>query len=251
MAKERVTITGEELLNTQVQIVENFRGREIFPEPPKELSEFIERTSEKGYTFQPYLIPSISFTQDAQYPGLFHKPSQYFYDLIRRGVLLQDATRLPGPVWAAMETLQKPNYDGGKQLYENDPLAPDLEHLREMGKIEVPDWCLHVPAISRFGVSALELERYIHPPFTQKFHLEESQMGVAYLEYVYFGNTAHEELGKTNTAEWFTKDKLLRDASRLIGGDSDHGGLSYVYDWHADAHSGVVGFRLGVVFPSK
>lgn len=247
---ERLTQTDQELLAAQVAAIEHFRGKEVFPEPPKALLEFIERTTEQGFTFEPYLEPDLTFSQDAQYPGLQVRPNPYFYDLIKRGLLPTDAVRLPGPMWAAMEAIQKPPYDGGKQLYENDPLAPILENLRKKRNIETPDWCRHIPAISRFGVSALELERYLHPLFAQNAIVEDWQVGNSYVAFLYRGNSAHPEWGETNTAEWFPKDKL-GGGRRLIGGDSDDGGLGHVGDWLAGNRDDYVGFRLRVVFPSS
>lgn len=251
MAERVITPTTSELLSAQTDAIDRFRGREVFPEPPKALLEFIERTTEQGFTFEPYLEPNITFSQDVQYPGLQVRPNQYFYDLIKEGLLPSDAMRLSGPVWAAMEAIQKQNYDGGRQLYENDPLAPILEDLRQRGKIKIPDWCRHIPATSRFGVSALELEHYIYPLFAQQAGVSEEQVGNSYAAFLYRGNTAHPEWGKTSTAEWFTKNKLRGGGSRLIGGSSDHGGLGDVDVWGADDHDDGVGFRLRVVFPSS
>ena len=157
---------------------------------------------------------------------------------------------LSGPIWAAMEAVQKPPYDGGRQLYENDPLASMLEGLRERGNIEVSEWCRRIPAVSRFGVSPLELERHVYPLFARNAGVDQSQVGNSYVAFLYRGNTAHPEWGKTNTAEWFTKDKL-RDGRRLLGGRSDFGGHGDVGDWYVGDHHGDVGFRLRVVFPSQ
>lgn len=248
---ERLAQTGQELLAAQVDVVDRFRGREVFPEPPKDLLEFIEITTEQGYTFEPYLETNLDFSEGANYPGLLHKPNSHFYDLIRRGLLPLDAARLSGPVWAAMEGLQKPKYNGGLQLYdENDPLGPDLEKLRKGGQIEIPDHCKHVPAPSRYGISALELVRYIQPLFAQKSHIDKGQVGNRYAAFLYRGHTSHPEWGETDTAELFTQD-VLRDGSRLIGGRRALGGLSDVDGWDAGYHGDGVAFRFRVVFPPE
>ena len=251
---ERLQLTSAELLTTQVQVVENFRGKEVFPEPPKALLEFIERTSEKGFTFEPYIEPPLDFSQNSDYPGLAVRPNPHFYDLIRMGHLAADSARLSGPVWAAMEGLQKPPYEGGKQLYdEKDPLAPMLEDLRRKGGkqgIEVPDWCRHIPPVSRYGVSALELERLIQPLFAQDYNVAESNVGMSYAAFLYRGNTAHPEWGQTNTAEWFPNNKL-RGGDRLLGGNSDRGGLAHVLYRSSDDRNDYFGFRLRVVFPPE
>lgn len=247
---ERPAETGQELFDAQLAIIRRFCGREVFPEPPKALLEFIKWTTEQGFTFEPYLEPDLTFSQDAQYPGLQVRPNPYFYDLIEEGLLPPEAMRLLGPMWAAMEGFPKPNYDNGRQLCGKDPLANILEDLRRKRNIEVPDLCKHVPPFSRFAISALELEHYIHPLFAQNAKVEKKQVGNSYAAFLYRGNTAHPEWGETNTFEWFPKDEF-RGGNRLIGGDSALGGLGCVGDWHAGHHDDFVGFRLRVVFPSQ
>ena len=245
-----VTLNPSELLAGQTHNLEKFFGQEALPEPPKELLEFIERTSEKGFTFEPYLEPGRQFPQDAQYPGWRVKPQQWFYDQIRQGNISPDAARLPLG-WAAMETIIRPNYDGGKQLYENDALAPILEDLRKRGRIAVPDWCKHIPSISRFGVSQKEISGFVASRFVDEIGKVHAQNvdATTYMAFNYLGNIAHPEFGEANTWERFS-DKFGGDG-RLIGGYSGHGGLARVCYDSSGGHVGRVGFRLRVVFPSN
>ncbi len=240
--------TGQELLTAQVDAIGRFRGREVFPEPPSALSEFIERTSEMGFTFEPYLEPDIILNEGAGYPGWHKRPSAYFYDLIRRGQLSPDAARL-SLQWAAMETIVRPSYDGGLQLHENDALAPHLEDLRRQGQIEVPDWVKHVPSISRFGVSPREVSGPVAARVAEIGKVDVRNVDApAYAAFNYIGNVAHPEFGEANTWEIFAD--TLRDGRRLLGGRSDRGGLSYVDGWAVGNPYDSVAFRLRVGFPS-
>ena len=252
---ERLVETGPQLHAAQVDVVNRFRGKEVFPEPPKALLEFVERTTEQGFTFEPYLEPTLHFTPNSKYPGQVAELSPWLIEQINRGKVLQDALTL-SLQWAAMEGFQKPEYDGGKQLYENDTLAPMLEELRKRGRIEVPDWCTHVPSISRFGTSPDEIDNYIVPQFIEDTPIKDlvnkgqAKAGVPpFASLFYRGNTAHPEWGETNTWEWLANS--FGDGGRLIGGYRDRGGLAGVdYRWRDD-HFGNVAFRLRVAFSSK
>ena len=247
---ERITTlpNPEQLVVDQTQILERFFGQEAIPEPPKALLEFVERTAELGFTFEPYFEPRVQFSQDSNYPGWHVKPVTWLYDQIKRGNVSPDAITLSGN-WAAMEAIQKPEYDGGKQLYENDPLAPILEKLRNDGKIAVPNWCRHIPSTSRFGVSHDEITKCIVPEFATMAQIEAEQASVPpYTTFNFRGNIAHPEWGETNTWEWFADS--FEDDYRLVGGDSGRGGLADVYyDWSGN-RGGRVAFRLRVVSPS-
>ena len=245
-----VTLNPSELLADQTHNLEKFFGQEALPEPPKKLLEFVERTSEKGFTFEPYLEPGRQFPQDAEYPGWRVKPQPWFYDQIRQDNISPDAAKLPLQ-WAAMETIVRPNYDGGMQLYQNDALAPILEDLRKRGRIAVPDWCKHVPSISRFGISPKEISAPVATRVADEIGKVDAQNvdATTYMAFNYLGNIAHSEFGEANTWEWFA-DKF-GDDRRLIGGNSDNGGLANVHYNSSDNRNGYVGFRLRVVFPSN
>lgn len=244
----------EALMADQTRVLENFFGHEAMPKPPKTLVEFVERTTELGFTFEPYFEPHVVFTKDSSYPGLVVRPNPWLFALIKTGEISLDAASLSGQ-WAAMEGFQKPEYDYGKQLYENDPLAPELEMLRKNGKIVVPDPCRHIPSISRFGTSPDEIASLIVPVFAELSQIEELikagkiKAGVSpYAAWFYRGNNAHPEWGQTNTWEWLADH--LGTGRRLIGGHRDYGGLARIsYAWH-NGHGDGIGFRLRVVFSS-
>lgn len=150
---------------------------------------------------------------------------------------------------------QSPEYDGGRQLYANDPLAPKIEKLRENGKIAIPGWCRHIPSISRFGTSPNEIDSLIVPVFAKLSQIKD-QIKAGEIEagtppwaaWFYRGNTAHPEWDQTTTWEWFANN--FGADGRLIGGYRDGGGLAGVdCDWR-DRRDGGVGFRLRVVSSS-
>lgn len=247
---ERPISTGRELFVTQARVIESFLGKEVFLEPPQGLLEFVERTTEMGFTFEPYLEPNITLSQDAQYPGWHKKPGSYFYDFIRKGDLPPKAMRL-SLMWAAMETIVRPSDDRGLQLHKNDALAPHLEDLRKQGQIEVPHWLERVPSISRFGVSPKEVSGPVVARFAEIAQVDIKNVNIDapdYKSFNYFGH-AHPEFGEANSWEIFAD--RLRGGNRLIGGYSDHGGLSNVYGWTAYDHNQGIAFRLRVGFPPK
>lgn len=254
LERPRASANPEALAAEQARVLENFFGYEAVSRPSKALMEFVERTTEQGFTFEPYFEPRVVFTKDSSYPGLVVKPNPWLFDQIRKGNISPDAAILSGQ-WAAMEGFQKPEYDGGKQLYANDPLAPELERLRNNGRIAVPEWCRHIPSISRFGTSPDEIDSLIVPVFVQLSQIEDQikagtiKVGVSpWASWFYRGNTAHPEWGQTNTLEWLANK--FEPAHRLVGGGRGGGGLADVRSyWHGDRNGGV-GFRLHVVSSS-
>ena len=255
MAERALTLPSpEQLVIDQTQVLESFFGHEALPKPPESLLEFIERTKELGFSFELYFEPKVTFTDDSNYPGLVVKPHPWLFEQIGKGNVEPDSASLSGQ-WAAMEGLQKPEYDDGKQLYENDPLAPVLEQLRIDGKIPVPDWCRHIPTISRFGISPEEIDKYVVPAFSElsgadkQITAGELVAGLSpWAAWFYRGNTIHPEWGQTNTWEWFANN--FGTAHRLIGGRRDDGGLAGVhYRWRDRRRDGI-GFRFRVASSS-
>lgn len=231
----------------QSETINRFFGKEILPEPPRELKEFIERTSKLGFTFEPYLSPGKHFSLDSDYPGWIVRPQAWFFDQIKRGNISPDSARLPLQ-WAAMETIKRPAYDGGRQLYENDALAQILEELREEGQIVIPEWCRHIPVVSRFGTSPQEISGPIAARFAEAAKVDAANVDApTYMAFNYLGNIAHPEFGQADTVEWFADE--FKRGHRLFGGLSDDGGLTYVDCLSSDTHLGAIGFRLRVAFP--
>ena len=149
-----------------------------------------------------------------------------------------------------METIKRPNYDGGKQLYENDSLASILEDLRKGNQIVVPDWCKHIPAVSRFGVSPEEISGPLASRFAEIAKVDAANVDTStYMAFNYLGNITHPEFGQVNTAEWFADNFGL--GGRVYGASSAFGGLASVRDGSSGLQFDRLGFRLRVAFPPK
>lgn len=223
---ERRNSPDQKLVRTEARALSRFFGKETIPQPPRELLEFLERTTKIGLTLEPYFEPAVTFSKQTSYPGWQVKPDPWFWEMIRKGNILPEAVRLSG-TWMAMEALPKPNYTDGTQLHQNDALAPILEKLRGQGGIKIPDWCKHIPATSRFGISPSEIEEHIIPAFVETYQPQDAKVSLpCYMSWNYRGNIAHPEWGETTTFEWF-KDRF-GSGGRLYGGDSGNGGLGFV-----------------------
>src|SRR3990167_9715917 len=104
---ERPISSGQTLVRAQAETLDRFFGKEAIPQPPGELLEFVERTTELGFTFEPYFEPAVTFSEQASYPGWRVKPESWFWRMIKEGKISQESARLSG-TWMAMEALQKP-----------------------------------------------------------------------------------------------------------------------------------------------
>lgn len=222
----------------------------VVPTPPQELIDTVTRAKELGVTvFDAVFLTAKELSQDTEFAGWNVKPGDWYWNQIKRGTIAKDAARLPG-AWVLVDRTPKPNYDGGKQLYEDDPFGPLLKGLREEGRIQVPSGYEHVPATSRFAISADELEQAVFPEIAKFLGVE----GIAEvrkpkgIEFNVLGNLRYPQLGETDTWEWFD-DKFGGDR-RLVGGDSDVGGLASVDRFWSGYHYDFVGFRPLIVFPS-
>jgi len=139
---------------------------------------------------------------------------------------------------------EKPQYQDGKQTYENDILAETLEDLRK--KKVITDFEVKG---SRFNISWDEL----HKPEVKKAIAEaldvpeESLRLPRAIEWNYLGNAYHPKWGETNTWEWF-EDSYQKGTGRLGGGNSGGGGLSSVLWGDPSGRSDSLGFRPQVVF---
>lgn len=165
------------------------------------------------------------------------------------GRISEDATKLED-VLIAIDSTQKPDYNNGRQLYQNDPFAPLLERLRKERKIQVPRGLIHIPKTSRFGISPDELTEHALPAISEMLEVDSNQVRLPKeIEVNVIGNRSHPEWGQTNTMEW-VQDKF-EDGRRLIGGGSGSGGLACVVcDWHVNRLD-FFGFRPLVVLSPR
>lgn len=158
-----------------------------------------------------------------------------------------------------IETVVRPDYTDGTQMYysnpDEDPLAGILEKGRtgQQKRIAVPDWARHVPTKSRFAVSWDEVHNFVAPEVVNTTpHLKEqvTKSGIVFRvptksDFQSAGKD-YPHLGGANTWEWLY-DKARFHGGRLIGGDRDDGGLGAVYGWPPGAHGDDLGFCLQVV----
>lgn len=225
------------------------RDQLILPhkELPQEVSEVLQRAEKAGISvFESYHLSGVTLQQDSNVKGWDRKPESWYWEQIKNGNVSQDAPKLPG-VWVLVDKTIRPNYKDGKQLHKNDPFGPLLAKLRAEGKIQT---IKDIPETSRFAISPDELAQVVLPEIAKLLGLDKSQVRLPReIEFNVIGNFKHPEWGEVNTGEW------LNDRSgggiRLIGGDSDDGGLSHVdRDW-SDNHIDGVAFRPLVVVAPK
>lgn len=228
-----------------------FFGQEVdVPNPPQELSAALIRAQEIGWTqAEAHFLPKIELKQNSNFPGWTVKPEQWYWEQIKERKVEKGAASLEG-IWMIVDGSQKPQYKDGKQMYENDPFAATLAQLRKEGKIEVPDWCKHIPEGSRFGISHDEIRKHVNPAIATLLGVQPEQVSLPKaIEFNVLGNLAHPEWGKTNVWEWM--NEKFGGASRLIGGCSDGGGLANVGCRTAGDHGGSIGFRPRIAFSPK
>jgi hypothetical protein len=224
-----------------------FFGEDVdVPDVPSEVTpEQYEQWKQMG--MEMHYVPLKDMTEDKNYPGWKKKPTSNInlFNAIKdtKNKLVADTLKLPG-AWVVVDTREKPQYQSGNQMYANDPFKDVIEELRKQKVISGGK------AGSRFEISWDEL----HKPEV-KAKLAEI-LGIApdnlrlprAIEMNFLGNAHYQKWGDTNTWEWF--EDSYQGSRRLLGGDSDYGGLSYV-DWGVSGHRLVSsGFRPLIVFPA-
>lgn len=243
--------TPEELITQKKEAWKQFLGKEIdVPQPPQQLLEVASRAQEHGITsFEAHFLPKMEFKQNSRFPLWQIRPEDRCFQMIKEGRVAKDTAKLPG-VWVLIDSTQKPNYDYGKQLYQNDGFGTILADLREEGIIAVPESYKHVPNTSRFAVTPDEREAHFNTRLAQILAINPSQVRIVReIEFNVIGNIHHPEWGQTNTLEWF--DDSFGGDGRLYGGCSGLGGLAHVSCYWSDGRYDIIGFRPLVEFSSK
>lgn len=228
------------------------------PEPPDDLFHDLEKLRQVR-KFEISYQPPILFDPEAELDskrapalpiwrkGVGVKPEPYFWQLIKEGTLSPASAVLPEG-WVLRDGRAKPQYQDGKQYYEDDAfLQASIHELRASGEISKYGY---VPNDSRFGISPIEIEQVIIPHFATLTGVKGLVEYPTELEFNTAGNRMHPEWGKTDTLEWLA-DKAFEGRSRLVGGVSGNGGLAYVGGWQSVYRDGGVGFRLQVRYPSQ
>lgn len=250
-ARTEILPTSEQLVASESEAWKQFLGKEInIPEPPQQLFEAARLAIEHGITsFEAHFLPKLELKQNSKFPGWHTKPEEWYWQKIKEGKVAKDSARLPG-VWILVDGTQKPNYNDGKQLYENDGFGQILIRLREEGRIEVPSSYSHVPRTSRFAVTPIEREAHFNQALAEVLNIGIEKVRITReIEFNIIGNIHHPEWGQTNTVEWF--NDMFGDGSRLYGGRFGNGGLASVVCYRRDYRNDDLGFRPLVVFSSS
>jgi hypothetical protein len=220
------------------------------PTPPDQLIEVLERVNKKGFSFEPIYYPEIRLTEDSVFPGKGIKPYHCLWKNQLGVTIAEDATTLRGG-WMLIESVQKPNYDNGQQMYYDgkDPLGPKLQQLRQGSEVEAAVCSRDVPQDSRFGTAVNEINTLVIPYFASLAGIDKNQVSIPRaIEFNIAGNVVHPEWGETSTWEWFAD--RFRYSKCLAGGGSKGGGLAHVHEEDLDKHDRSIGFRLQIAFPS-
>ena len=251
LSVDQLVVTARKQLKDKM-----FRDVEV-PEPSADLFETLRGFAERGITkFDDiHYFPQMQLQEnDKLWRGRDRvKPEPYFWQQIKKGEnnFPQHVAELDEG-WYIFDSRVKPMYENGQQRYgEDDYMEPLMAYLRELGPenggIEKYS---RIPDYSRAGASPREIEEVILPAFAEMSGAKGIVRNRRYIEFNVLGNIAHPELGKTNTWEWFG-DPVFQGDCRLLGGDSDFGGLAYVDDLHVDGRNGDTAFSPVVKFPSK
>ena len=235
-----------DLVGRESEKLREFFGYDIeVPPVPDEITpEKCEQWKELG--FELHYLPEEDLTKDRDLPGWKKKPGELFFNQISDGKLSSDSTKLAGS-WVLIDSRAKPQYDDGKQIYENDDQIGDaLGKLRQQGLIEN-----YKETGSRFNISWDELNKTeMKEALAEILNTDPQNLRLPRaVEWNYLGNAFYEHWGETSIWEWL-EDEYDKGQERLYGGGSGNGGLSGV-DWHSpDGRDGGLGFRPLVVFSS-
>jgi len=208
-----------------------------------------------GEMYEPIAVPRVTLRETTRYPQGWVPVDKWFFQMLKEGKIRPEDAATISQAWLLWDKTTRPNYDGGRQLYGNgnDPLSDELAELRKQGAIEIPSYTRHIPATSRFGVSADELDRAALPLHAQNLgvrsDLGEQVIVPPYGLFNFVGNTRHPKLGQVNTWEWM--NEKFEGGARLVGGRSADGGLADVHCRSSRRHDDSVGFRPLVAFPPK
>ncbi len=232
-------------------ILSKFFGKEIIVSPPpQELTDAMLKAREIGWTqAEAHFLPNIKFEKNSNFPGWIIKPSDWFWERIKEKELEEETTSLNG-VWVIVDGSQKPEYQTGSKMYENDPFLNLLKGLRESGKIktEVP-WLKDISWNSRFAISYDEIQDSVNPTIANLLGVESKQVRLPRaIESNFLSNLYHPEFGETYSWEW-CQDKFA-DGLPLLWGRSNNGGLGTFDGTATIRHGKHIGFRPKIVFPN-
>lgn len=217
--------------------------------PPELVLETQKVAEGKGYGFfAPLYFPFGETRLDLPSPEGWVKLQEGFFNQMEgnKPNVSPDAARI-GPYWTLFDESKRPEFSGDEKF------GIILTQGRDSDRIGIPDHVKYLPKTSRFGVSMDEQDGYVFPELAKPLRLvEQIAQGLVVIrrpkaaEFNFAGNLRYKHLGGDPTWEGF--DDHFEGADRLVGGDSDYGGLSYArYGW-PDRHYGAVAFRPLVIF---
>lgn len=236
--------------------IEKFFGEKLEAAPlPEEITpERYREWREKG--FELHYLPPEELSEDRDLPGWQKKPGKRytpdqqhgieFFDEIKNGNLPKDAAKLPGS-WILIDEREKPRYQARKRVYKDDLLAAALEDLRK--KNVISDYQIKN---SRFNTSHNELHKpEVKEAIAQALGVDPENLRLPRaIEWNYLGNAFYHQWSDGEALEWF-EDDYQKGQRTLYGGDSRHGGLSYMNWGLPDGREYSLGFRPLVIFPKS
>ena len=166
---------------------------------------------------------------------------------ISAGEITQDSAHFSGD-WVLFDTIIRPDYNRGRQLHVDDPLALLLMRLRQGGEIEIMPNYAFIPLGSRFAISVNEIRNNVNPAIAEFLAVDASQVRLPQeIELNVLGNRSYPHLGQTDTWEW-AGDVVGKDGSLFVG-SSEVGGLAHISTGGSDCRHSHVGFRTIIDFP--
>lgn len=242
------------------RILSDFFGREInVPPPPDELLLALRKASQIGWIHAtPHYLPPISLNIDSKIPNWTQRPGQGspegvgFWEDIKNGRLDPSAQTIGGG-WMIVDETPKPEYNEGRQMYENDPFAPLLTQLREEQHITVTGATEHIPNGSRYGISYEELVGRVYLEIGNMMGVDSVGLdtwvrSLFAIEFNILNSIHNPHFGKNSTtAEWLidTWQEDSGEPSRLCAG-----ALDITYFPHQDQYgrTDILGFRPIIEF---
>ena len=212
-------------------------------QPPKVLTEILNRAKEIGWTkVSPLYIPPMG-AREFLALGMGPKViDPQFWQYILNGDISDDSATT-GPYWAVIDTSESDGYmqeKKGTQIYNQDAFSNTLKALRDNGRIQVPNNMLHVPRNSRFGLSPNEINSEFLPEFAKSIEVDEALVGIpTALESALITNCLAISSGP-KLAEW-TSDEVTLNRSMYSGTSKD--GNNSIDLAHKDARFDTIAFR--------
>lgn len=132
-----------------------------------------------------------------------------------------------GGFWALFDKTPRPNYNEGKQLFDNDEqLGSVIAEINQRIRGFRTEHLNHVPENSRFGISLNDICSHVFRELSMRLRLEDARKDKVVLirtpklmEFNFAGNTRYPFLGKADTWEWLYDTIDARNF--LICGSSD------------------------------